>query len=204
MSVTPEQLTAESNTKPIPLSSLLDDLTDNSLDLEAEYQRDEVWGNEKKIRLLQSLFGNVMIPSIIINKKGDKKIVIDGKQRISACRDFKANILNFYNESDPDNTCKYSDLAKKYQKIFNNYSINCIIYQNLSDQEERDIFQRINYGENLSIGEKIKGMKSKFIPEIIKVKDNISQYLKKFGITQKRESYNECVVALLALYNNYN
>ena len=204
MSVTPEQLTAQSYTKPIPLSSLLDELTDKSLDLDAEYQRDEVWSNEKKTRLIQSILGGVTIPSVIINEKDEKKVVIDGKQRISACRDFKSNIINFYNESEPENTCKYKDLEKKYERRFNNYSINCIIYQNLSDEEERDIFQRINYGENLSIGEKIKGMKSKFIPEIIKVKDNISQYLKKFGITQKRESYNECVVALLALYNKCN
>ena len=98
MSVTPEQLTAQSYTKPIPLSSLLDELTDKSLDLDAEYQIDEVWSNEKKTRLIQSILGGVTIPSVIINEKDDKKVVIDGKQRISACRDFKSNIINFYND----------------------------------------------------------------------------------------------------------
>ena len=204
MSIIPEQLTTQSFTKPIPLSSLLNKLTNKSLCLNAEYQRDEVWSAEKKTKLIQSILGGVTIPSIIINEKEEKKIVIDGKQRIVACRDFKNNIINFFNESDPEITCKYEDFDTKYKEYFDDYSINCIVYKNLTEEEERDIFQRINYGENLTTGEKIKGMKSNFLQEIIKVKDNISQYLNNIGITQNRESYIECTIALLALYNNDN
>lgn len=204
MSIIPEKLTTQSFTKPIPLSSLLNKLINKSLDLEAEYQRDEVWSTEKKTKLIQSILGGVTIPSIIINEKKEKKIVIDGKQRICACRDFKNNIINFFNESNPELTCKYEDFDIKYKEYFDDYPINCIVYTNLTEEEERDIFQRINYGENLSTGEKIKGMKSNFLHEIIKVKDNICEYLSNIGITQNRESYIECTIALLALYNNDN
>ncbi len=206
MSVIPEKLTKESYNKPYPVSSLLKKLDSKLLDLEADYQRDEVWSPEKKTSLIQSILGGVTIPSIIINEMIDsegneKKIVIDGKQRLSAIRDFKKNLVLFYNEQEPDKKCKFSSLSSKYQDIFDDYSINCTIYKNLTNEEERDIFQRINYGVNLSIGETLKGMKTKIIPEIIKVKDDISKYLRNWHIKQRRESYNECTVALLALYN---
>jgi len=204
MFITPEQLTTQSFTRPFPLSSLLNKLTNKDLILDAEYQRDEVWSTEKKTRLIQSILGGVTIPYIIINEKEDKKIVIDGKQRIGACRDFKNNIINFFNESDPEQTCLYRELDTKYKEYFDDYSINCIIYRNLTEEEERDIFQRINYGENLSTGEKLKGMKSYLIPEIINVKNSISKYLENFGITENRESHIECAIAFLALYKNDN
>lgn len=201
-SLIPEMLCKDSHHKPFPISSLLKKLQCEKLDINASYQRDEVWNDNKKTNLIQSILGNINIPNLIINfcKKEDKLIVIDGKQRLSAMRDFKNNKVKFYNESSPDQSCLYKDLDSKYQDQFDDYTIHVTIYENLDEAEQRDIFQRINYGENLTIGEKIKGMKSKIIEDIMKLKKDFSKYLNKFDIKCKRESHLECIIALLALY----
>ena len=204
--IIPEILTARSHTCPWVMITLLQRLSDGTLDINAEYQRDEVWPSIKKTRLQQSILGNMTIPNIIVNVKrcGDKDIyvVIDGKQRISACRDFKNGKVKFYNETNPDMTCTFNELDELYKKKFMNYVVNVTEYQGLTETQERNIFQRINYGENLTIGEKIQGLKTPIILKIIETKNIISPILESFGIKQKRASHNECTVALLALFMN--
>ena len=95
--VIPETLTDnESHTRLYSIQSLLKKLSKGTLDIDAEYQRGEVWEDNKKTRLIQSILGNVTIPHIIINQTNNfrKLTVIDGKQRLSTCRDFYKNELD--------------------------------------------------------------------------------------------------------------
>ena len=205
MYIIPDQFTNDSHAKPLPISSILKKLDNKTLDVNAEYQRGEVWSSQKKTCLAQSILGGITIPPIILNEINDKLIAIDGKQRISAMRDFKNGEVKFYNESTSDETCYFSELSENIRDKFLDYTVTAFIYKNLSSEQEREIFQRINYGVNLSTGEQIKGLNSEYIKIIKQNKNNIEKYLKKFGIPSKRESYMECSTAILALYNkDYN
>ena len=52
--IIPEILTARSHTCPWVMITLLQRLSDGTLDINAEYQRDEVWPSIKKTRLQQN------------------------------------------------------------------------------------------------------------------------------------------------------
>jgi hypothetical protein len=223
MSVIPKKLVLiKSHPTQLTIQSLLLKESKGKINLVPDYQRDEVWNSEKKTRLIESILGGVMIPAITVNLQDNKYIVIDGKQRITALKEFRNGDIYFYNSDNPDNKCKYNDLLDEYKEKFNDFNISLIEYYNLSNSEQREIFQRINYGENLSVGEKIKGMNSDIIKDIILNKSNISNKsselnilnepiemnisnkLSKLNISNKRESHNECIIALLALYNGDN
>lgn len=205
MSIQPIQFTKDSYSIPIVIETFLKKLSKGDLDINAKYQRGEVWSSHKKTCLAQSILGGINIPPIVLNNKDGKLIVIDGKQRISAMRDFSNNSVKFYNGNDDKHSCLFSELDENIRDRFNEYPVTAFIYKDLTPEKEREIFQRINYGENLSIGEKIKGLNSKYIDIIKKNMYTIEPYLKKFGIPSKRESYMECSTAILALYKkNYS
>lgn len=200
MSIQPIQFTKDSYAKPYQIESLLKKLSKGTLDINATYQRGEVWTSHKKTCLAQSILGGITIPPIVLNDKDGKLIVIDGKQRISAMRDFSDDSVRFYNGNDNEYSCLFSDLDDNIKDRFNDYPVTAFVYKDLTPEKEREIFQRINYGENLSIGEKIKGLNSEYIDTIKHNMSIIEPYLKKFGIPSKRESYMECSTAILALY----
>jgi len=49
MSIIPEQFTNDSYTKPFSISSILKKLDNGTLDINAEYQRGEVWNHKKLV-----------------------------------------------------------------------------------------------------------------------------------------------------------
>jgi len=50
-----------------------------------EFQRNDIWDNAKKSRLIESILRDIPIPAIYLEKENDEKyIVIDGQQRIRA------------------------------------------------------------------------------------------------------------------------
>jgi uncharacterized protein with ParB-like and HNH nuclease domain len=65
------------------------------IDINPEFQREEVWSNANKTRFIDSLTKEVPIPSMCFgfDYKTDKRIVIDGLQRIST-------IVKFLSEDD--------------------------------------------------------------------------------------------------------
>lgn len=65
------------------------------LDLSPDFQREKVWGLPAQTRFLDSLLKNLPIPSMCISQdtESNKRIVIDGLQRIST-------IISFLNASE--------------------------------------------------------------------------------------------------------
>ena len=202
MNIEPEQFTEDAHIKTYPLSSLILKMKNKQLNVKPSYQRGNVWEAAEKTKLIQSILGGIQLPALIFSKSGNNGfIAIDGKQRLTAMKEFFDNKIKFYNESDPDKFCYYKDLHKDWQSKFNDSQISVYLYVNLKEEEQREIFERINYGKILSYGEKIKGLNSDIIPELTKIVSNISPYLQIFGVNNKRSSYYECVGALLALFN---
>lgn len=67
----------------LSVSSLIEDISDERLLLELEYQRDYVWDDAKASRLIESLLLNVPIPVCHFAENDDGTLeVIDGQQRL--------------------------------------------------------------------------------------------------------------------------
>lgn len=205
-SFVPDKFIKNGNSDKICMFSLVESINDKQINLNPDYQRDECWDDEAKTLLIQSLMGGIPVPQILVSEDTKTGVwtVIDGKQRLSTFRDFMADKVKIYNRGEPENSYVYSELDKKHKKQFNNINIDYWKGHNLSDEQQRDIFERINHGEILTIGEKIKGRKSDIISKILHTKKQITSYLNNLGNSEKRDSYMEYVTALLALYKNHN
>jgi hypothetical protein len=208
-SIIPTKFTKSYHSEKYTISYLLDMLENGQININPDYQRGEVWSNDKKTLLIQSVLGNIAIPPLTFNvKKADNDDeddvyeCIDGKQRLSTLRDFNKNLFPFFNSDNKGTTILKKDMKKKWVNKFLQENLNIILYDNLDENQQREIFQRINYGMVLSYGEQIKGLNSPCIKELIQLGTKIKPLLKKLGITSKRDSILECIVCMYALYNN--
>ncbi|KAF8646279.1 hypothetical protein AX16_007288 [Volvariella volvacea WC 439] len=164
--------------------SLYDQIHNGDINLEPEYQRDVVWPESKQVGLIDSVFRNFYIPPVIfvVNSYDDgseTKTCIDGKQRLTSIHRFMDGLIP---HKDPHTGEKlwYKDvgnkggrakrlLPDKYRRLFANKQIVCVEYQDITDNDEREIFQRVQLGMALTPAEKlavINTPRAEFIREI--------------------------------------
>ena len=147
-----------------------------NLNLNPGFQRESVWDDKDKALLIDSIFQNVPLPSILLwkEKRGHKDIyhVVDGKQRIETLIAFtkkqKAFSYNpsvvkkhhknkewndIYEDVDDDVSFKIiSKNAKYLKRQFNKFPILTAVIKNANTLEDiRELFVRIN-----STGMKLK------------------------------------------------
>ena len=67
-------------------ASLVNELRDGELDLDAPYQRGHVWGTDRQVALIRSLTMGLPTAAIYVNERDimQPRVIIDGKQRITA------------------------------------------------------------------------------------------------------------------------
>ncbi|KAJ8080994.1 hypothetical protein PM082_017829 [Marasmius tenuissimus] len=142
-------------------------LKDNLIDLNAEYQRDVVWTKEKQSFLIDSIFNNHYVPPIILsirkreNEIDETRVCIDGKQRLTAIMLATGRLLWFKNNPDllwPPGRGKKYLLPANMKRSFENRSMVCVEYEEVSYGEERDIFKRVQLGVPLTAAEKLQAI----------------------------------------------
>ncbi|KAG5635815.1 hypothetical protein H0H81_010045 [Sphagnurus paluster] len=152
--------------------ALYDAMHSDDIKLDPEYQRDVVWPDAKMVGLIDSVFRNFYIPPVIFavvsfDDGTEKKICIDGKQRLTSIQRFMDGLIP---HKDPVTNEKlwYTDtgggasktrrklLPEKYRRLFAMKQIVCVEYQDLTDSDEREIFQRVQLGMALTPAEKLQ------------------------------------------------
>ncbi|KAH6894826.1 hypothetical protein BKA70DRAFT_1570628 [Coprinopsis sp. MPI-PUGE-AT-0042] len=150
--------------------ALFDQMHNQDIDLDAEYQRDVVWPDAKQISLIDSIFRNFYVPPVIFATKqhddgSETKICIDGKQRLTSIRRFMDGQIPhkdaltaekwWFKESPPGQKAR-KVLPEKLRKTFANKQIVCVEYQDISEDDEREVFQRVQLGMALTPAEKLQ------------------------------------------------
>ncbi|KAI0289070.1 hypothetical protein BC826DRAFT_640390 [Russula brevipes] len=148
--------------------ALYDQIIEGVIDLDPHYQRDVVWSEIKQIGLIDSVFRNFYIPPIIfaVSQSSDgteRRVCIDGKQRLTSIQKFMDGLI--YHKDD-ESKRKYwykqkpgkigKQLPTKYKRMFANKQIVCIEYMEISEDDEREIFRRVQLGMALNYAEKMK------------------------------------------------
>ncbi|KAI9059484.1 hypothetical protein FKP32DRAFT_1531854, partial [Trametes sanguinea] len=131
--------------------SLYDQIVDNTIELDPDYQRDVVWTEAKQIGLVDSLLRNFYIPPVIFAVKRhddgvETRICIDGKQRLTSIQ-LETNKKYYFRACDDE---KRALLSRQLIHAFSNKQITCIEYEDLTDDQEREIFQRVQLGVALT------------------------------------------------------
>lgn len=130
--------------------------------LDPNYQRREVWKNDKKIAFIESLYMNIMIPPIyVVEIPGDDVLsenqyeVVDGKQRLSTIISFIKNefklqekFLEYYGDLySGKNFSEIKDLfPEETNEMLSSVLDIYVITANSPEFTKYDIFARLNKG----------------------------------------------------------
>ncbi|KAF9233060.1 hypothetical protein BU15DRAFT_90488 [Melanogaster broomeanus] len=140
--------------------SLYDQIIENAIDLDPEYQRDVVWHEEKQSGLIDSVLRNYYIPPIIFavsfqEDGSELRTCIDGKQRLTSIQRFTNERLWF----KPSATnARRKILPQQLRTQFSHKQIVCVEYCDLNDDQEREIFQRVQLGVALTPAERLQAI----------------------------------------------
>ncbi|EIW73182.1 hypothetical protein M231_07438 [Tremella mesenterica] len=141
------------------------------VELDPAYQREVVWSELKMIGLIQSLFMNYYIPPIVfsvnanVQEQSETRVCIDGKQRCSSIARFMNGEIPFLapkskqkywytNYGNP----RHKLLPEALRRRFDQIVLQVVEYDNLPEDMQRDIFQRVQLGMALSAAEKLQAI----------------------------------------------
>lgn len=118
--------------------------------LDSDFQREDVWNNDRKAELVESVLMGLPLPIFYFNQdKYGRLIVIDGRQRLTALFDFmdgKFALMKLKVLSD-ENKKKFEDLTPLLQSKIEDYQIQAhVIMPPTPDRLKFDIFDRVNRG----------------------------------------------------------
>lgn len=132
-------------------------------------QRSFVWDKTRKSELIESMIIGYPVPPIYA-KRGEGKIydILDGKQRLTTIQTFLGDefplidlppIKLLDDETDQIeeydiSKMKFSELPEKVKKLVENSTFTIFYYDDITQEEEREMFRRINAGKPLSVKEK--------------------------------------------------
>jgi len=185
------------------------------LNLNPDFQRNEVWKIKQKSRLIESILIKIPIPSFYIDARDEANwIVIDGLQRLSTIirymkDEFRLKDIEFLKELDGK---KFSELDRNFQRRIEDFKLTLyLIRPNTPEEIALNIFTRINtLGEPLTQQEVrhaiYNGKSTKLLKELSE-SEEFQKTVKPSSSMKKRMNDRELILRLLAFkissYQNY-
>lgn len=188
------------------------------MNINPDYQREVVWSEQRMIHLIDSLFNNYYVPPLIFkaitgvkegtNERRKWRTCIDGKQRLTTIRRFFDGEIPYIDRhrqrwyySDPTGRGGKSAklLSEEDREFFNNIQIVNIEFEHLTDEQEEDMFQRVQLGVPLTVAEKLAaltGMIPSFINDVRKSYKNIPALLG----TKRSKDYQLAATLIYLMY----
>lgn len=128
-----------------------------------EWQRGEVWTDDRKQQLVDTILRGWKLPKFYFLKLSDDQCeVVDGQQRLNAIYEFFANDLSLSEESTKlFGGPYYKDLRATYSDGFDDFEIEFDEIEQATEEEIKQFFQRLQQGLPLSSSEKLNSVHSK-------------------------------------------
>lgn len=147
----PELIRVDSKT--FSLKQIFDMIGSGDLNLHPDFQRNLVWDDFRKSRLIESILLRIPLPMFYFYQDKEGVLsVVDGLQRLSAIREFMENklVLRDLEHLDQCEGCTYSGKQSIDPKYFRWFNMTQIFVNIIDAQSPRkvkyDIFRRINTG----------------------------------------------------------
>lgn len=201
------------------VQTILHQIEEGNIDLNPDFQRRNVWDNDKRSKLIESLLVGYPVPEVVLAEViGEKKkyMVIDGKQRLLAINGFINPDFDTW-----DNSAKLKNLTIKksieglnfegFSKDDSRYLLNadlrCTILSGFKDYSVLyDIFYRLNTGSSpLSMQELRNSIyKGDFSNSITRHTDNDLPLHKIMKLKSSDKRYRDVEIILKFLSLNLN
>jgi hypothetical protein len=129
-----------------------------------EWQRGEVWNDDRKKALIDSILRGWKLPKFYFVKVSEEDYeVVDGQQRLSSIYEFFANTLPLSNESAKMfGGLFYKDLKTRVSDAFDDFEIEFDEIEDANEEELKEFFQRLQQGLPLTSSEKLNSVHSNF------------------------------------------
>ncbi|ODS04740.1 DUF262 domain-containing protein [Vibrio scophthalmi] len=137
-------------TKHFSLREVVDQILDGDIDLSPDFQREYVWSDKQKTRLVESVLLGIPLPAFYFNQEIDGSYqIVDGVQRLSTIsafmRDFhclRSTHLEYLKDYDG---MKFSDLGTLETRRFRSTQIVVHVIEPTTPTDIKyDIFSRVN------------------------------------------------------------
>lgn len=133
----------------------------DEINFDCAVQRGLVWDNDKKSLLIHSILYGYSIPAFYMTKNEDGSYdSLDGKQRSNAIFDFMAGqyalaedfpiVYDDNNEKENFSGMFWAQLPEWAQDRIKDYSLTVYYFEDMTDEEIREFFRRLNNGKPLS------------------------------------------------------
>jgi hypothetical protein len=205
----------------ILIRQLVDLVSEGSIDIAPEYQRQFVWDDENQSRFVESVFLGIPIPSLYMATNPDSTWeVIDGVQRIST-------VIRFCGSADQQELIKrdplrivgldklgalngmtFAELPKSVQLAFTLKSLKVTTLNDKSDTNVRfDLFERLNTGGVKLQPQEIRacifqGKYNDFLRELA-ADVHFRSVVKLQAGSQHNGTYEEFVLRFFAFFHTY-
>lgn len=138
------------------------------IDFDHIVQRSYVWERKRKSALIESMILGYPVPPIFAKRCNENKnavySIMDGKQRLSTVAQFLEDKfaltdlepVSYHDEADNAehevniSGMKFSDLPEALQDTISSTMFTVTYFDNLTAEEERELFKRLNAGKPLS------------------------------------------------------
>ncbi|KAF9005166.1 hypothetical protein BDQ17DRAFT_381249 [Cyathus striatus] len=166
--------------------SLREYMKDHTVDLNPDYQREIVWSDIKQGNLIDSIMHNYYIPPVVFATKMSEdgetfRVCIDGKQRLTSILRFMDGEIA-YKDSINGRKAWYTDESGSRRKLitdsdkkrFDGSQITCVEYNDISEDQEREIFQRVQMGVSLTCAERLAAINGPHARIVRSIQDYLS------------------------------
>ncbi|CAA7266734.1 unnamed protein product [Cyclocybe aegerita] len=151
-----------------PVGTLVRLYNEGTIDLDPEYQRSVVWNADKQSALIESVYRNMHVPQLLFrvirsDDGSETRVCIDGKQRLTSFKRFLNNEIpckdsysgkSFWIDKDPTGK-KRTLVPPPMKSLFELKQVSCMEYEDVTPENERELFQRVQLGVSLSPADRL-------------------------------------------------
>lgn len=188
----------------VELETIVSRIKNGDINLQPNFQRGEVWSENKKRKLIDSILRGWKIPPIHMIL-GDNNIdeILDGQQRLVSIREFFNNKIRVDGNIQPrdEEIFKldgffYEELPIEIQRKLRRYSITLIRLSDYKPEEPAELFYRLNQPATLTAAEQRNayiGKTRNQIKSLVEEFESIGGTKETVGFSNSRLAYDEII-----------
>lgn len=188
----------------VELETIISRIENKDINLQPDFQRGEVWSENKKKKLVDSILRGWKIPPIhMILGNNNIDEVLDGQQRLASIREFFNNEIKIDGNIQPrdEKILKldglfYSELPIEIQRNLKKYSITLIRLSDYKPEEPAELFYRLNQPATLTAAEQRNayiGETRNQIKSLVEEFESIGGKKETVGFSNSRLAYDEII-----------